>query len=216
MRGKKGEKHLRARRQKHNLLHSCVSLSAPFSSPVLVWVGRARARLPCSSHHSRFVSLQVRVTKWHCPFMAALHGAPHKPPKWLNPSAGVSDPEHPCRGRGLPTLWCGPRIGTGHQPHSRDWSRLYRPAGLQAQRSVRFCLIVCLCYSSSSGGMESAITLTRKNNKKNSLKATKCHEKVCVCHAGTSLHIKLAWWWSRDSVFNQIINLTITEIAYIC
>lgn len=165
-RGKKAIKPPESSAPKTQPLHSCVSLSAPFSSPVLVWVGRARARLPCSSHHSRFVSLQVQVTKWHCAFMAALHGAPRKPPKWLNPSAGVSDPEHPCRGHGVPTLWCEPRIGTGHQPHSRDWSRLYRPAGLQAQRSVRFCLIVCLCYSSSPGGIESAITLTKKNNKR--------------------------------------------------
>lgn len=170
-------------------LHSCVSLSAPFSSPVLVWVGRTRARLPCSSHHSRFVSLQVQVTEWHCAFMAALHGAPLK---WLNPSVGVSDPEHPCRGRSVPTLWCGPRIGTGHQPHSGDWSRLYGPTGLQAQQSVRFCLIVRLCYSSSLGGVVSAITLKKKNQIKSS-KATKCHEKVFICRPATSLRIKLAW-----------------------
>ena len=37
------------------------------------------ATLPSSSHRSRFVSLQLQVTKWHCAFMAALHGASHKP-----------------------------------------------------------------------------------------------------------------------------------------
>lgn len=121
------------------------------------------ARLTCSSHRSRFVSLQLQVTKWHCAFMAALHGARLKPLKWLNPSVGVCDPKHPCRGHGGPALWCEPQIGTGHQPHSRDWSRLYRPTGLQAQQSVGFCLIVCLCYSSSQGGIVSAITLKKKN-----------------------------------------------------
>lgn len=154
-----------------------------------LWVGRRGARLPCSSHRFRFVSLLLQVTKWHCAFMAALHGARLKPLKWLNPSVGVCDPEHPCRGHGGPALWCEPRIGTGHQPHSRDWSRLNRPTGLQAQRSVSFCLIVCLCYPFSPGGIVSAITLKKK--KENPSKATKCHEKVCICRPTMSSQIKL-------------------------
>lgn len=59
----------------------CVGLwvCAQFSNPVHVWVCQNSARLPSSSHCSRFVSLQLQVTKWHCAFMAALHGASHKP-----------------------------------------------------------------------------------------------------------------------------------------
>lgn len=140
---------------------------ALFGSLVLVLVrgGRTGARLPCSSHRSRFVSPQLQVTKWHCAFMAALHGARLKPPKWLNPSVGACDLEHPCRGHGGPALWCEPWIGTGQRSHSRDWSRLYRPTGLQAQRSVCVCLIVCLCYSPSPGGIVQAITLEKGRKK---------------------------------------------------
>lgn len=140
----------------------CVCVWALFGGPVLVWVGRTGARLPCSSHRSRFVSFQLQVTKWHCAFMAALRAAWLKPLKWLNPSVGVCDPEHPCWGHGSPALWCEPRIGTGHQPLCRDWSCLYRPTGLQAQRSAGFCLIVRLCNSSSPGGIVNAITLKKK------------------------------------------------------
>lgn len=50
-----------------------------FGNPVHVWVCQNRATLPSSSHRSRFVSFQLQVTKWHCAFMAALHGASHKP-----------------------------------------------------------------------------------------------------------------------------------------
>lgn len=59
----------------------CVGLCmcVQFSNPVHVWVCQNSATLPSSSHRSRFVSLQLQVTKWHCAFMAALHGASHKP-----------------------------------------------------------------------------------------------------------------------------------------
>lgn len=58
----------------------CVGLCvcAKFSIPVHVWVCQNSATLPSSSHRFRFVSLQLQVTKWHCAFIAALHGASHK------------------------------------------------------------------------------------------------------------------------------------------
>lgn len=58
----------------------CVGLCvcAEFNDPVHGWVCQNSAKLPNSSHRSRFVSLQLQVTKWHCAFMAALHGASHK------------------------------------------------------------------------------------------------------------------------------------------
>lgn len=52
------------------------------------------------------------------------------------------------------------------------------------------CLSVLFIFS---GGIVSAITLTKKNKQKNSSKSTSCHAKVCLCHPATFVQIQLAW-----------------------
>ena len=51
---------------------------------VYVWKSLTLCMSECvkpaqTPHRSRFVCFQLQVTKWHCAFMAALHGASHKP-----------------------------------------------------------------------------------------------------------------------------------------
>lgn len=57
----------------------CVWVCVYVPNPMTLFVFECVKTVPYSSQCSRFVSLQLQVTKWHCAFMAALHGASHKP-----------------------------------------------------------------------------------------------------------------------------------------